>query len=175
MRLPRAVLLFVALAAVSACRSAPETAYVELDNPFLVATVESFRLSAKNAMERRDVSSLANQVFLLKRTLPVAWAAVVDSTGTVLMHSDPKAIATVVTDTASVESLAYLDPHQPLVRRLWSDDRRPVLDLTLPITFGEDGHQEPGGYVRVGFFVGARVRAWAAPPSNAPHAASPQP
>jgi hypothetical protein len=143
------------------CQPRHDTAYVDIDNPFLISTVESFRMSARDAMLKKDVSALANQVFLLKRTLPVAWAAVVDSTGTVLMHSDPVAIATVVTDTASVESLAYADPDRPLVRRLWSHDRRPVLDLTLPVSYGDDGHQVAAGYVRVGFFAGQRAQNWA--------------
>ena len=97
--------VFFALAlSLVACQKQGEPSYVEVKNPFLVAAVESFRLAARDAMVKKDISGLANQVFLFKRTLPMAWAAVVDSSGTVLMHSEPPMITTKPTDPVSLQS-----------------------------------------------------------------------
>ena len=133
-----------------------------------MSTVEQFRLSAGDAMERKDATALANQVFFLKRSLPVAWVSVVDSSGTVLMDSEPRAIAAVVSDPLSLASLAYADRDRPLVRRLWSADDRPVLDVTLPVFLGSPGAEVRAGYVRIGFLAGERRQNWAEPSAETP-------
>lgn len=151
---------------VLGCQRRPETAYVDAANPFLLSTVESFRLCARDAAARNDVSPLANQVFMLKRTLPTAWASVVDSSGTVLMDADPQAISTLLIDPLSLESLAYVDRTRPLIRRLWSADHRPVMDVTMPVVLGSSETERSGGYVRVGFYSGGPARAWAGGPAS---------
>ena len=153
---------------LAACQRAPEMAYVDTANPFLISTVEAFRLSAADAAAKADVTALANHVFLIKRSLPTAWVAVVDSSGTVLMDSDPKEISAVLTDSLSLESLAYADRTRPLIRRLWADDHRPVLDITMPVIIGSSNTARPGGYVRVGFYSGGAAQSWAAPRGGGP-------
>ena len=74
------------------------------------------------------------------------------------------ATTTSYTDPASAESLAYMDIHRPLVRRLWSVDHRPVLDFTLPVVTGDPGLEKLAGDIRVGFYAGSRGLNWAAPP-----------
>lgn len=150
----------ILLAGLGGCHPPEKIRYVDLKNPFLTSTVESFRLSAREAMADNNISALANHVFLLKRSLPVAWVAVVDSSGTVLMHSDPRAIATTPGDAASAQSLAHADHDRPLVRRLWSADRRPVLDFTLPVAAATEQRPAPTGYVRIAFYAGSRAPNW---------------
>ncbi len=164
----RRVILAMAMLGLVSCQRPPETAYVDVANPFLISTVASLQLVAREAAVKKDVTALANEVFLLKRSLPTAWAEVVDSSGTVLMDFDPKAIAAIVTDPLSLESLAYADRTRPLIRRLWSDDHRPVLDFTMPVIVGSSATEKAAGYVRVGFFSGGAAQAWAAPRGDEP-------
>jgi hypothetical protein len=156
----RFIFLAALAAAAAACRARPPQAYVDPANPFLQSTVEQFRFASREAMRNKDVSTLANQVFLLKRALPVAWVCVADSSGTVLMHTDPRQIAAQPDDDLSRESLGYADPLRPLVRWVWSDDHRPVLDLTLPVMSGDGEQAVRIGYLRLGFYAGERTANW---------------
>jgi hypothetical protein len=167
--------LILMLIALASCQPRQESTPVNLDNPFLLSTMEFFRVAAQASLAKKDATALANQVFLMKRSLPTAWVAVVDASGTALMHSDPPAISKLLEDPLSQESLAYRNSSEPLVRRLWSADHRPILDLTLPLTLNEDGHEVPGGYVRAGFYAGEATQNWVAPPGNEPVAAEASP
>jgi signal transduction histidine kinase len=92
--------------------------------------ITSFSQAAKEALVANDLISLTNYLKLLKNTNGFNYAALIDTKGLVLGHTDSFLSGTILADAVSQNAVRT---DKLLVQTYTTDSGVPILDLALPI------------------------------------------
>ena len=143
------LVVFVAGSLTYYIREGQKKAIIENQRIAHLDSVKALAQVAREAILVDDETDMVNYVNLLKKSLTVNYAMVIDPQGLVRVHTDATRMLSSLDDSATQKALQNRDRGETLIQDVKSETGKDVVDISVPIMIGNP--PEYKGIARVGF------------------------
>ncbi|MFN0116892.1 MAG: ATP-binding protein [Elusimicrobiota bacterium] len=112
-------------------------------------TVKALRLVAREAILMDDDTYMINYLNLLRKSLNISYAMVVNEDGSIRVHNDANLIGQTLKDSESEKTFTNKEREQILTQNFKTTDGHNIIDMSIPIYVGFDSTYK--GVARIGF------------------------
>ena len=130
-------------------RQSEKQAIIESQRVNHLDSVKALAQVARESILVDDETNMLNYVNLLKKSLTVAYAMVIDPSGEVRVHTDPTKILSHLSDPATQKALQNRDRGETLIQDVTAEDGRRIVDISVPVMIGNPPAYK--GLARIGF------------------------
>ena len=143
------LVVFVASSLSYYIRVGEKRAIVESQRVNQLDSVKALAQVAREAILVDDETDMVNYVNLLKKSLTVSYAMVIDPTGMVRVHTDATKILSHLDDPATQKALQNRDRGESIVQEVKSENGKDLLDISIPIMIGNPAEYK--GLARIAY------------------------